>query len=72
MDKNITVPIVKVEQAHLAYQDKAVQHKLVQNVLAQKAWIKAHTQKNLATQKAPALETVKVPHLAALDAANNE
>jgi hypothetical protein len=64
--KNTTALIVKVEQVLRAYLDKAVPHKRVPNVLAQKVRIKVHT------QKAPALETAKALHLAALDAANNE
>lgn len=72
MAKNTTALIVKVEQVHLAFLDKAVQPKRVQNVLAQTVRTKVHTQKNLVTRKAQALETVKALHLAALDAANNE
>jgi hypothetical protein len=70
--KNTTVLIVKVEQVHLAFPDKAVQRKRVQNVLVQTVRTKVHTRRNLATRKAQALETVKALHLAALDAANNE
>lgn len=72
MARNTTVLIVKVELVHQAFLDKVVPHKRVPNVLAQKAPVKVHTQRNLATQKAPALETAKAPLLAALDAANNE
>ena len=72
MAKNTTALIVKVEQVHQASLDRAVQRKRVQSVLAQIVRTKVHTQKNLATQKTQVLETVKVRHLAVLDAANNE
>jgi hypothetical protein len=67
-DKNTVVLTVKVKRDLQVYQVKARAPKPAQNDLAQKA----RTQKNHLIQKVPALETVKVPLLEALDVANNE
>lgn len=68
MDKNLLALIVKIEQVHLASQARVKVHKPVRTDSQASQQIKVAMLNQAKAQKVLASETVKVQHLAALDA----